>query len=188
MQRLELAFFLITDAQTKPLQLDGGCKEPSGAPGLAVWSCSCSSCSSSSGRMQVCVRVWIKITGLLTNTQNFTSWLSTRCSAAVMPSKLEGAMDALITVFHNYSGSEGDKYKLSKGELKELLNSELTDFLMSQKDPMLVEKIMNDLDSNKDNEVDFNEFVVLVAALTVACNDFFQEQQKKKSKEEKKGK
>ncbi len=41
---------------------------------------------------------------------------------------------------------------------------------------------MNDLDSNKDNEVDFNEFVVLVAALTVACNDFFQEQQKKKGK------
>lgn len=50
--------------------------------------------------------------------------------------------------------------------------------LQSQKDPMLVEKIMNDLDSNKDNEVDFNEFVVLVAALTVACNDFFQEQNK----------
>ncbi|XP_028828858.1 protein S100-Z [Denticeps clupeoides] len=99
-----------------------------------------------------------------------------------MPSKLEGAMDALITVFHNYSGNEGDKYKLNKGELKELLNCELTDFLMSQKDPMLVEKIMNDLDSNKDNEVDFNEFVVLVAALTVACNDFFQEQQKKKAK------
>ncbi|KAL4617529.1 protein S100-Z [Arapaima gigas] len=97
-----------------------------------------------------------------------------------MPTQLESAMDALITVFHNYSGTEGDKYKLNKGELKELLNSELTDFLMSQKDPMLVEKIMSDLDSNKDNEVDFNEFVVLVAALTVACNDFFQEQQKKK--------
>ncbi|XP_076836118.1 protein S100-Z [Brachyhypopomus gauderio] len=97
-----------------------------------------------------------------------------------MPSQLEGAMDALIRVFHNYSGSEGDKYKLNKGELKQLLNSELTDFLTTQKDPMLVEKIMNDLDSNKDNEVDFNEFVVLVAALTVACNDFFQETQKKK--------
>ncbi|KAA8584318.1 hypothetical protein FQN60_008103, partial [Etheostoma spectabile] len=96
-----------------------------------------------------------------------------------MPSQLEGAMSALITVFYNYSGHDGDKYKLNKGELKELLNAELTDFLMSQKDPMLVEKIMKDLDSNKDNEVDFNEFVVLVAALTVACNDFFQEQQKK---------
>ncbi|KAM8828055.1 protein S100-Z isoform 1-T2 [Spinachia spinachia] len=96
-----------------------------------------------------------------------------------MPSQLEGAMDALITVFYNYSGNDGDKLKLNKGELKELLNSELTDFLTSQKDPMLVEKIMDDLDSNKDNEVDFNEFVVLVAALTVACNDFFQEQKKK---------
>ncbi|XP_034565708.1 protein S100-Z [Notolabrus celidotus] len=96
-----------------------------------------------------------------------------------MPSQLEGAMDALISVFYNYSGNDGDKYKLNKGELKDLLTSELTDFLTSQKDPMLVEKIMNDLDSNKDNEVDFNEFVVLVAALTVACNDFFQEQKKK---------
>lgn len=46
-----------------------------------------------------------------------------------MPSQLEGAMDALITVFYNYSGNDGDKYKLNKGELKELLNSELTDFL-----------------------------------------------------------
>ncbi|KAL6470833.1 hypothetical protein MHYP_G00219520 [Metynnis hypsauchen] len=100
--------------------------------------------------------------------------------SVVMPSQLEGAMDALIRVFHHYSGSEGDKYKLNKGELKDLLNSELTNFLTSQKDPMLVEKIMNDLDSNKDNEVDFNEFVVLVAALTVACNDFFQEMQKNK--------
>ncbi|KAF3701768.1 Protein S100-A1 S-100 protein alpha chain S-100 protein subunit alpha [Channa argus] len=97
----------------------------------------------------------------------------------IMPSQLEGAMDALIAVFYNYSGNDGDKYKLNKGELKQLLNCELTDFLTSQKDPMLVEKIMNDLDSNKDNEVDFNEFVVLVAALTVACNDFFQEQKKK---------
>ncbi|XP_057674593.1 protein S100-Z isoform X2 [Corythoichthys intestinalis] len=99
-----------------------------------------------------------------------------------MPSQLEGAMDALISVFYNYSGHDGDKYKLNKGELKQLLHTELTDFLTSQKDPLLVEKIMSDLDSNKDNEVDFNEFVVLVAALTVACNDFFQEQKKKNPK------
>uniref|UniRef100_A0A4W5QEV2 S100 calcium binding protein Z n=1 Tax=Hucho hucho TaxID=62062 RepID=A0A4W5QEV2_9TELE len=79
-----------------------------------------------------------------------------------------------ITVFYNYSGNDGDKYKLIKGELKQLLNSELT----SQKDPMLLEKIMNVLDSNKE---DFNEFVVLVVALTVACNDFFQERQNKKA-------
>ncbi|KAM6187029.1 protein S100-Z [Sarcoramphus papa] len=96
-----------------------------------------------------------------------------------MSTPLEDAMDTLIRIFHHYSGKEGDRYKLSKGELKELLTSELTDFLSGQKDPLLVDKIMKDLDSNKDNEVDFNEFVILVAVLTVACNDFFEEQLKK---------
>ncbi len=32
---------------------------------------------------------------------------------------------------------------------------------------------MTDLDENGDGQVDFQEFVVLVAALTVACNEFF---------------
>ncbi|KAM6188294.1 protein S100-Z-like [Sarcoramphus papa] len=95
-----------------------------------------------------------------------------------MSAPLEDAMDTLIRIFHQYSG-KGDRYKLSKGELKELLISELTDFLSGQKDPFLVDKFMKDLDSNKDNEVDFNEFVILVAALTVTCNDFFEEQLKK---------
>uniref|UniRef100_A0A8V1A8N4 Protein S100 n=1 Tax=Gallus gallus TaxID=9031 RepID=A0A8V1A8N4_CHICK len=83
-----------------------------------------------------------------------------------MASQLEGAMETLINVFHHYSGKEGDKYKLSKKELKELLQSELGCFL---------EKIMQDLDENGDGEVDFQEYVVLVAALTVACNTFFWE-------------
>uniref|UniRef100_A0A8C7A5B2 Protein S100 n=1 Tax=Nothoprocta perdicaria TaxID=30464 RepID=A0A8C7A5B2_NOTPE len=73
------------------------------------------------------------------------------------------AMDTLISIFHQYSGKEGDRYKLNKEELKELLASELTDFLSGQKDPLLIDKIMKDLDSNNDNEVDFNEFVILVA-------------------------
>uniref|UniRef100_A0A4W5LYZ1 EF-hand domain-containing protein n=1 Tax=Hucho hucho TaxID=62062 RepID=A0A4W5LYZ1_9TELE len=33
---------------------------------------------------------------------------------------------------------------------------------------MVVEKIMSDLDENKDGEVDFQEFVILVAALAVS--------------------
>lgn len=49
----------------------------------------------------------------------------------------------------------------------------------ASKDPMVVEKIMTDLDENRDGEVDFQEFVVLVAALTVACNEFFIESMKK---------
>lgn len=43
------------------------------------------------------------------------------------------------------------------------------------KDQDAVEKVMGDLDSNGDGEVDFTEFIILVGALTVACNDFFLE-------------
>ncbi|KAL7874272.1 hypothetical protein SRHO_G00052420 [Serrasalmus rhombeus] len=95
-----------------------------------------------------------------------------------MVSQLESAMESLIKVFHTYSSKEGDKYKLSKVELKSLLQGELSDFLAASKDPLVVEKIMSDLDENRDGEVDFQEFVVLVAALTVACNDFFVESMK----------
>ncbi|XP_034554401.1 protein S100-A1 [Notolabrus celidotus] len=92
-----------------------------------------------------------------------------------MCSQLQDAMEKLIGVFHSYSGKEGDKYKLNKAELKNLLQGELCEFLAASKDPMVVDKIMSDLDENKDGEVDFQEFVVLIAALTVACNEFFTE-------------
>ncbi|KAG8146909.1 putative Protein S100 protein [Naja naja] len=86
--------------------------------------------------------------------------------------ELETAIDSLISVFHNYSGKEGDKYKLSKKELKELLQNELGGLL----EPEAVDKIMHDLDENGDGQVDFQEFVILVVALTVACNPFFSEE------------
>ncbi|XP_054477541.1 protein S100-A1 [Anoplopoma fimbria] len=102
-----------------------------------------------------------------------------------MSSQLQTAMEGLIAVFHCYSGKEGDKYKLSKAELKNLLQGELKEFLAGSKDPNVVEKIMGDLDENQDGQVDFQEFVVLVAALTVACNEFFIDSHKScgKSKE-----
>ncbi|XP_066530341.1 S100 calcium binding protein S [Hoplias malabaricus] len=88
-------------------------------------------------------------------------------------SNLESAMQMLIKTFHKYSGKEGDKYTLSRGELRELLTEELGNYLGNAQDKDAVERVMNDLDANNDGEVDFTEFIILMGALTVACNDFF---------------
>ncbi|XP_077111047.1 protein S100-A1-like isoform X2 [Ranitomeya variabilis] len=97
----------------------------------------------------------------------------TNQNTSEMSSQLEVAMETLINVFHTYSAREGDKFKLSRRELKDLLQNELGEYLETQKDAGTVDKIMKELDENGDGEVDFQEFVILVASLTVACNTFF---------------
>ncbi|XP_060905780.1 protein S100-A1-like [Labrus mixtus] len=99
-----------------------------------------------------------------------------------MTSKLQQCMIDLITVFHTYSGKEGDKYKLSRGELKTLLQVELAELMAECKDPAALEKILSALDGNKDGEVDFQEFAALAVGLTVLCNEFFVDMDKKKGK------
>ncbi|KAJ8354807.1 hypothetical protein SKAU_G00223740 [Synaphobranchus kaupii] len=94
-------------------------------------------------------------------------------------SNLENAMQLMIQTFHKYSGNEGDKYTLSRSELKEMLTQELGSYLGNPQDKDAVDKVMGDLDANNDGEVDFTEFIILVGALTVACNDFFLEFNKK---------
>ncbi|XP_058503322.1 S100 calcium binding protein T [Solea solea] len=98
------------------------------------------------------------------------------------PSTLENAMQLMIQTFHKYSGDEGDKYTLSRSELKEMLTTELATYLGNAQDKEAVDKIMGDLDSNNDGEVDFTEFIILIGALTVACNDYFQEYNDKQEK------
>lgn len=44
-------------------------------------------------------------------------------------STLENAMQLMIQTFHKYSGNEGDKYTLSRAELKEMLTTELGNYL-----------------------------------------------------------
>ncbi|KAJ8378599.1 hypothetical protein AAFF_G00238110 [Aldrovandia affinis] len=86
---------------------------------------------------------------------------------------IQRAMAQLIETFNKYSGKEGDKLTLTKGELKELLDAELGDIFGKTSDKGAMDKIFKDLDSNKDNVVDFQEYVTLVACLTMLCNDFF---------------
>uniref|UniRef100_A0A8C6YH91 Protein S100 n=1 Tax=Nothoprocta perdicaria TaxID=30464 RepID=A0A8C6YH91_NOTPE len=91
-----------------------------------------------------------------------------------MASRLEAAVETLIRVFHRYSAREGARRTLSRAELRELLRTELGGFL--RWDAGAVERILRELDEDGDGELDFQEYVALVAALTVACNAFFWEQ------------
>ncbi|XP_032938741.1 protein S100-A2-like [Catharus ustulatus] len=92
-----------------------------------------------------------------------------------MASPLEQALALMVTTFHKYSAKEGDKFKLSKAELKELLNKELPAFGSKQMDEAELRRLMNDLDHDKDSEVDFKEYVCFLACVTMAFNDFFRD-------------
>ncbi|XP_049607585.1 protein S100-A10a [Syngnathus scovelli] len=91
-----------------------------------------------------------------------------------MPSELETAMESLIVVFHRYASRDGRNGTLSRQELRLLMENELSNFLKSQRDPAAVDKIMKDLDTNGDGQVDFEEFVSLVVGLSVACERCYQ--------------
>ncbi|KAK7147466.1 hypothetical protein R3I94_010099 [Phoxinus phoxinus] len=88
-------------------------------------------------------------------------------------SQTQQAMAQLTAVFHKYSGKEGDKQTLSKGELKDLLTTELGDTFGKAQDKAALDKIFKDLDTNADGVVDFQEYVTLIASVTMLCNASF---------------
>ncbi|XP_071988723.1 protein S100-P-like [Engystomops pustulosus] len=93
--------------------------------------------------------------------------------------ELETAMSLIINVFDNYSGKDGKGDTLSKGELKTLIEKELPGILRNAKDKSECDKLMKDLDIDGDAEVDFKEFIVLVAALTSLGHERFEKMGKK---------
>ncbi|GAB5583948.1 protein S100-A6 [Prionailurus iriomotensis] len=85
-----------------------------------------------------------------------------------MACPLDQAIGLLVAIFHKYSGREGDKNTLSKKELKELIQKELTIGPLQDAE---IAKLMDDLDRNKDQEVNFQEYVTFLGALALIYND-----------------
>ncbi|KAL6068746.1 hypothetical protein STEG23_029909, partial [Scotinomys teguina] len=69
-----------------------------------------------------------------------------------MSSPLEEAMDVVVNIFHQYALREGDKRKLSKGEMKELLQKEMPSVVGEKVDEKGLKTLFNDLDENSDQE------------------------------------
>lgn len=66
--------------------------------------------------------------------------------------------------------------------LKRVIHTHTLSLTQSQKDPAAVDKIMKDLDTNCDGQVDFEEFVSLVVGLSIACEQCYQMHMKKTGK------
>ncbi|XP_003768081.1 protein S100-A12 [Sarcophilus harrisii] len=88
-----------------------------------------------------------------------------------MVTKLEGAVNCLVTVFHKYSLASGHYHTLSKDKFRKLLETEIPEVLKNPKDPKTVEKILKEVDSNKDGMINFEEFLFLATRLLVDAHD-----------------
>ncbi|XP_074076607.1 protein S100-A2 [Macrotis lagotis] len=86
---------------------------------------------------------------------------------------LEQALLQMVMTFHKYSAKKGDKFKLSKGEMKQLIQNELPSFVGAEVDEEGLEKLMRNLDENSDQELDFQEYAVFLSLISMMCNEFF---------------
>ncbi|XP_028985322.1 protein S100-A10b [Betta splendens] len=86
--------------------------------------------------------------------------------------ELETCMKSLIDIFHRYADSDSDGTSLTKKELKKLCDKELPSFMKAQKNPEIVDRILKDLDNNKDEKLNFEEFLPFICSLMVAADEF----------------
>lgn len=94
------------------------------------------------------------------------------------PTETERCIESLIAVFQRYAGRDGNRSSLSKTEFLTFMNTELAAFTKNQKDPGVLDRMMKKLDTNRDGQLDFQEFLNLIGGLAVACHDSFTRTQK----------
>ncbi|NP_001039793.1 protein S100-A9 [Bos taurus] len=87
-------------------------------------------------------------------------------------SQMESSIETIINIFHQYSVRLGHYDTLIQKEFKQLVQKELPNFLKKQKkNEAAINEIMEDLDTNVDKQLSFEEFIMLVARLTVASHE-----------------
>ncbi|KAG6923790.1 protein MRP-126-like [Chelydra serpentina] len=90
-------------------------------------------------------------------------------------SELEKALETVISVFHKFSKRVGHFDTLTKGELKQLIDKQLVNYLKHVKNQVSIDVLFKDLDKNRDQQLSFAEFMVLITRVTIACHDHMHE-------------
>ncbi|KAM9242590.1 protein S100-A12 [Dugong dugon] len=88
-----------------------------------------------------------------------------------MSTTLEDYMEGVINVFHRYSVRVGHFDTLSKCELKQLIRKELPNTLKNTKDQAAIDKLFQELDADQDGQVDFREFLTLLARVLETAHE-----------------
>ncbi|XP_036047206.1 protein S100-A9 [Onychomys torridus] len=92
--------------------------------------------------------------------------------ATKTPSMMERNINTIIEVFHQHARTEGNTDTLSQKEFKNMVKSDLANFMKKEKKKeKLINDIMEDLDTNDDKQLAFEEFVMLVAKLVFATHE-----------------
>ncbi|XP_074836848.1 protein S100-A2-like [Carettochelys insculpta] len=94
-------------------------------------------------------------------------------AALVAPQTLQQALAELVCTFQRYARQEGDRFMLSHRELRELLEKELPSLGNVQVKEGAFEELLGILDTDKDREVSFEEYIRFVAVACTLCHEFF---------------
>ncbi|XP_059122521.1 protein S100-A9-like [Peromyscus eremicus] len=83
-------------------------------------------------------------------------------------SQMEQGMETIIKTFHKHSGKEGDPDTLSQKEFNQLVNKDMPNTLKKEKkDQKAMNQMMKDLDTDKDGQLCFDEFVGLLIKVLI---------------------
>ncbi|XP_038266801.1 sentan [Dermochelys coriacea] len=86
-------------------------------------------------------------------------------------SDLEKAFATAALVYNNSADPDG---KLSKAETKTLLQTQFMNFIQGQESKPKYQEIISALDEDKDNKIDFEDFMILLLSLAL-MSDLLQE-------------
>ncbi|XP_021014558.1 protein S100-A2 [Mus caroli] len=80
----------------------------------------------------------------------------------------------MVYTFHKYTSQEDERLKHNKGEIKELLRKELLSYVGDNVDDEKVKKVMDNLDKDSDQQVDFRMYALVLVDSAISFNNFLE--------------